>query len=232
VTWTVLRSGHSQGYVGVEDFRFLTSGADMSRLIASIKVVTVVAFMVTLFATYYLREEVLLLNELRFSAEDLRAERQLQRAKETYPQRLESHQIALKNYDLQLQHYDEMLKLYKTDYEAYAKRLEDKYQPPQVPYPPQKPEPPQLQDELLEINAKFRSQQHHYFASATALNWVVCASALILCGGLLLLIMFEAGPQRFAYLVVLGLSFVFMIGPSFHSIMSAVVGFLHPPRGY
>jgi len=43
---------------------------------------------------------------------------------------------------------------------------------------------------------------------------------------------FDGGNQRAFYLAVLILSFVFMIGPSFHSIMSAIVGFLHAPPIY
>lgn len=54
----------------------------------------------------------------------------------------------------------------------------------------------------------------------------------VLVGGLLFLIMFETGNQKFVYLAVLVLSFVFMIGPSFHSIMSAIVGFLEAPPVY
>lgn len=91
---------------------------------------------------------------------------------------------------------------------------------------------PELSDKLGQINADFRAQQYHYFDSTSRLNWVCCASALILVGGLLFLIMFETGNQRMLYLAVLILSFVFMIGPAFHSIMSAIVGFLQAPLLY
>jgi hypothetical protein len=64
------------------------------------------------------------------------------------------------------------------------------------------------------------------------MNWICGVSALILVGGLLWLIMFDEGAQRIPYLVVLVLSFVFMIGPSFHSIMSAIAGFLRAPSVY
>jgi len=36
----------------------------------------------------------------------------------------------------------------------------------------------------------------------------------------------------FLYFALLVMSFVFMIGPSFHSIISAIVGFLEPPGVY
>jgi len=44
--------------------------------------------------------------------------------------------------------------------------------------------------------------------------------------------MFESGNQRLIYLAVLLLSFVFMIGPAFHSILSAIVGILKAPSAY
>ena len=104
--------------------------------------------------------------------------------------------------------------------------------PPQLPWKPSKPVSPELSDQLGKINAEFRAQQYHYFDSTSRLNWGTCVSALVLVGGLLFLTMFETGNQRFLYLVVLVLSFVFMIGPSFHSIMSAIVGFLSAPQAY
>ena len=50
-----------------------------------------------------------------------------------------------------------------------------------------------------------------------------------LVGGLLCLILFDTANGRLIYFVTLVLSFVFLIGPSFHSIMSAIVGFLQAP---
>lgn len=40
------------------------------------------------------------------------------------------------------------------------------------------------------------------------------------------------GEQKFLYVIVMVVSFVFMIGPSFHSIMSAFAGLLRSPGGY
>ena len=60
----------------------------MERALPIVKLATIVAFMVTLCATYYLRSEVLTLNKIRYSADNVRAEEQLREMKETYPVRL------------------------------------------------------------------------------------------------------------------------------------------------
>jgi len=194
--------------------------------------VTIAAFMTTLSATYYLRSEVLKLNTIRFSSENVRAEESLREMKESYPVRVAEYEVQTKNYELQMEHYREMLDLYRSNYAEYVKRLKDNYQPPHLPQKPQKTKSPELSDKLGQINADFRAQQYHYFESTSRMNWVCCASALILAGGLLFLIMFETGNQRILYLTVLVLSFVFMIGPAFQSIMSAIVGFLKAPSLY
>lgn len=204
----------------------------MKTLIIIVKSITIVAFMVTLCATYYLRSEVLELNRIRFSSENVRAEQNLKEMEESHPVRIAEYKVQTKNYELQMEHYKEMLELYQTDYDEYVKRLKDDYRPPQIPRKPQKPRSPELSDELGKINAEFRTQQYHYFDSTSRLNWVCCISALLLVGGLLFLIMFETGSQKVLYLIVLLLSFVFMIGPSFQSIMSAIVGFLRAPPIY
>lgn len=203
-----------------------------SKVLAVVKAVTIVAFMITLCATYYLRSEVLKLNTIRFSSENIQAEENLREMKESYPVRVTEHEVQTRNYELQMEHYRAMLELYRTNYDEYVRRLKDNYQPPQLPQKPQKPKSPELSDQLGKINADFRAQQYHYFATTSRLNWVCCASALILVGGLLFLIMFETGSQRMLYLAVLLLSFIFMIGPAFHSIMSAIVGFLKAPSLY
>lgn len=146
--------------------------------------------------------------------------------------RVAEYEVQTKNYELQMDHYREMLDLYRSNYAEYVKRQRDNYQPPQLPQKPQQARSPELSDKLGQINADFRAQQYHYFDSTSRMNWVCCASALILAGGLLFLIMFETGNQRVLYLTVLVLSFVFMIGPAFQSIMSAIVGFLKAPSLY
>ncbi len=201
----------------------------MQKLIPVVKLLTIVAFGTTLFSTYYLRSQVLQLNSIKFESDNARAEQQVEHVKESYPRRVEEYETSLKDFELQVEHYNTMLDLYHSDYEAYAQRLKDEYQPPQKPRLPIKPSPPEEADELLLINAKFRQQQYHYFRSSMVLNWTSCVAAITLCGCLLFLMLFDQGNQRFIYLAVLMISFVFMIGPSFHSIMSAIVGFLNAP---
>lgn len=201
----------------------------MERVVTPVKFLTIVAFVVTLFSTYYIRSEVLTLNRIRFSAENVRADEDLQQLTESYPLRVAEHEVQVRNYELQMDHYNGMLELYRTNYDEYVRRLKDRYEPPQLPSKPGKPRSPEVGDALARINAEFRAQQFRYFDSTSRLNWVTCASALALVAGLLFLILFDAGAQRFVYLVILILSFVFMIGPSFHSVMSAIVGFLRAP---
>ena len=43
------------------------------------------------------------------------------------------------------------------------------------------------------------------------------------------LLMFDVNGQRWHYLVALVISFVFLIGPAFHSIMTGIIGFLEEP---
>ncbi len=202
----------------------------MSRSLVAAKYAAIAAFVVTLFSTYYLRSEVLNLSKIRFSAGQLKAEEEQRERKRSYPERSAEHQAQMKHHEIQQKHYRTMLDLYYNNYSEYVKRLHDNYSPPSLPQKPQKPQSPELSDELADINLEFKTQQYHYFDATSRLNWVCCASALLLVASLLFLIMFETGGQRILYLVVLILSFVFMIGPAFHSIMSAIVGFLEAPR--
>jgi len=201
----------------------------MTRRIDAAKAVAILGFLVMLSTTYYLRADALTLNSIRFSADNIRAEYEIQRLKATYPERLEQHKVESKNYELQEQHYREMSELYHKDYEAYIKRIKDQYQPPQLPARPARPDSPEVQEELSKINAQFRAEKYRYFRVASILNGTAWAAAMLLVGGLLFLLMFDVDGQRWYYVVVLGLSFTFMIGPSFHSILSAIIGFLSPP---
>ena len=94
------------------------------------------------------------------------------------------------------------------------------------------PKSPEYLKQLSEIDAQFRAQKHHYFTVTSSLNWVAMVGALCLVGGLVYLIMFDLANGRLIYFFTLVLSFVFLIGPSFHSIMSAIVGFLEAPGIY
>jgi hypothetical protein len=203
-----------------------------SRNISIVKLLTIAGFLVLLFSTYYLRSEVVSLNEIRLRADDTRARYNLQQRRESHDDRVDAYQASLKHYEIQQQYYRDMLDLFQNDYDAYVQRVKDKYKPPSLPSEPQPPTDPEVEDELYEINAEFRARRYRYFKKLSALNWVACGAALVLAGGLLVLLMFDERGNRVFYVVILVLSFVFMIGPSFHSILSAIVGFLEAPRLY
>jgi len=203
-----------------------------TRGVRAAKGIAIVGFLVLLSSTYYLRTEVLTLNQIRFSSDEARANYEIEELKRNHPQELERYQVELKNYELRKKHYEEMLDLYQTDYNAYVKRIKDEYKPPQLPAKPVPPRPPEYRQKLLEINADFRARKYHYFEITSLLNWVAWVAAIGLVGGLLYLILFDAAGGRLIYFATLVLSFVFMIGPSFHSIISAIVGFLEPPSIY
>jgi len=205
---------------------------DPNRGIRRAKLLAITGFLVLLFSTYYIRSEVLTLNTIRFSASNAKSDEHLKELAETYPERTTAYDAQMKQYDIELEHYKKMLHLYKTDYKTYVKRRQDHYSPPQLPRKPEKPKSVEFSDKLARINAEFRRQQHNYFKSARRLNRVSCLAALTLVGSLLYLLMFDIEGKRGFYIVILVLSFVFMIGTSFHSILSAIVGMLRPPGMY
>ncbi len=200
---------------------------DGGKSVTTAKVLTLVGFLVLLCSTYYLRYQVLELNRIRFSAGNVRADDRVKEMKATYPVRTAEYELQMKHYQTQMKQYREILELFQTDYDEYVRRV--KVAPLKLPRRPGKPRSPELSDQLVKINASFRAQQYHYFRSTSVLTWVACVAALVLVGGLLYLLMFDTQGQRLFYVVILVLSFVFMIGPSFHSILTAVVGFLRPP---
>lgn len=200
------------------------------RSVGIAKLSALLGFLVLLSTSYYLRTEVLELNRIRFSADEARAEYELKRLQETYPERTERHQVELKNYELQMEHYEKLSELYRKDLVKYLETVKDQPQPPQVPIRPQPPEPPEVQEKLSRINLEFRTRKALYFVTTSRLNGVAWVAALGLTGGLLYLLLFDRAGPRLIYLAVLLLSFVFLIGPSFHSILTTIIGFLEAPR--
>ncbi len=199
------------------------------KRLATAKVVAICGFLALLSSTYYLRSEVLTLNKIGFSSDHVRAEYKQKQVEENFPRAQEQFKVAKQNYELQMEHYEEMLDLYQTDKAKYLAMLDARYRPPQLPDKPEQPQPPEYTRKLMRINKDFRAQKHHYFETTSVLNSAAMAAAMCLVGGVLYLIMFETNG-RFIYFATLVLSFAFMIGPSFHSIMSAIVGFLDAPR--
>jgi len=203
----------------------------MKKNIKVAKFVTIISFLVLLFSTYYLRSQVLKLNNIRMSSQNIMTDQARKDLSESLPTRLKEYQTKLGQYEIEKKHYEEMLDLYKTDYPEYVKRLKDKFVPPRMPSSPNKPVDPELSDQMQKISIEFREQQSSYFNSTSKLNWISCLAALSLVGGLLYLLMFDPEGKKIFYVILLVMSFIFMIGPSFHSLMSAVVGFLQAPHG-
>ena len=203
-----------------------------SKPIVVAKTMALLGFLALVVCTYYLRSEVLALSHIRFSADEVRAANELNQRRESYPDRMKQHEAGLKHYELQTEHYREMLDLYQNNYDEYVKRIEDKFQLPHLPNAPRRPVPPDVSEKLYEINADFRTRKNQYFATSSRLNWLACTAALMLVGGLVYLLMFDASNQRWHYLVALVISFVFLIGPAFHSIVTGIIGFLEEPRVY
>ena len=195
------------------------------------KFITIISFLVLLFSTYFLRSKVLELNTIRMSSQNVMAEETEKNLNNSLPQRTKEYENKLKQYEIQKKHYDEMSDLYQSDYEEYVKRIKDKFVPPRMPPNPVKPLSPEISDEMQKISIEFRKKQSHYFESTSKMNWVSCVAALTLVGGLLYLLLFDLQGKRLFYMVLLVLSFIFMIGPSFHSLMSALAGFLQAPQG-
>ena len=195
------------------------------------KFITIISFLVLLFSTYFLRSKVLELNTIRMSSQNVMAVENEKSLNDSLPQRTKEYENKLKQYEIQKKHYDEMLDLYQSDYEEYVKRIKDKFVPPRMPPNPVKPLSPEISDEMQKISIEFRKKQSHYFESTSKMNWVSCVAALTLVGGLLYLLLFDLQGKRLFYMVLLVLSFIFMIGPSFHSLMSALAGFLQAPHG-
>jgi hypothetical protein len=198
------------------------------RPIVGAKILTMLGFLALLSTTYILRGEALTLSRIGFSADKAKADLDEKRVMDTYPERVKRHEVELKNYELQLHHYQVMLELYGKDYKSYVAKIQDKYVPPQAPQRPEAPLPAELEQKMAEIKVEFRQQKFRYFWTTTTLNWVSWAAALALVGGLLYLLMFDVEGQRLYYVVVLVLSFVFMIGPALQMLLSGLVGILQP----
>jgi hypothetical protein len=189
-------------------------------------------FLILLATTYWLRSEVLGLTRIRFSADERKVELERKQNRESFADRQKEHEIAQKNYDLQLKHYEKLMALYEQDFEAYAKLPRENLVVPQIPNHPVAPTPPEVTDQFRNIQSEFVLRRYRYFAVSEIGNWIACFAAVLLVGGLLYLLLFDAQTNRFVYVASLLLSFVFLIGPSFHSVLSAVIGLLKGPDGY
>ncbi len=81
------------------------------RILTAIKGVTIAGFLVLLCSTYFLRSEVIRLNEIRFRADDALAKHNLQEHRNAHDDREAEYQAALKHHAIEQQHYRDMLEL-------------------------------------------------------------------------------------------------------------------------
>lgn len=199
------------------------------RRLVTAKVMSIVGFLVLLCVNYWLRSEVLGLSRIHLSAEEKRTALEHEQARKTAPERQKQYEVELKNYDVRLKHYERLMGVYQRDLTEYANLTKEELRPPQMPQPPVLPTPPEIQDELRDIKAEFVKRQYRYFVVSEYGNVLACFAALSLIGGLLYLLMFDLNGNRLFYFMTLALSFVFLIGPSLQSVLSAVIGLMNPP---
>lgn len=200
--------------------------------IAAAKSCSIVGFLILVIISYWLRSEVLGLSRIHFSADEKKVELERQRSRDTFPERQKQYEVSLKNYEIDRQHYEKMMEVYQRDLEEYAKLTKSRLSPPQMPQRPEPPRVPEVEDQFQSIQAEFALRKYRYFVISEYGNWIACAGALLLAGGLLYLIMFDLNGNRLYYFMILTFSFVFLIGPSLQSVMSALIGLMHGPHTY
>ena len=201
------------------------------RLVAA-KLLAIGGFLVLLMITYWLRSEVLGLSRIHFSADEKKVELEQRRDRDSFPERQKKYEVGLKNYETHLKHYEKMMSVYEKDLDEYASLTRSQLHPPQLPDLPEAPSAPEVQDQFRAIQTEFILRRYRYFVVSEYGNIIACFAALSLVGGLLYLLMFDVNSNRLFYFMTLMLSFVFLIGPSLQSIMSAVVGLMHAPHGF
>ena len=203
----------------------------MNKAIIASKAVVIICMACLLLTTYMLRSQVLSLINSIIDGEDIVEVELMDRFEASEPDRKAAYEAALGRYEIQMKRYRELLNLYQKDPEAYARQTREgrPVGAPPVPFKPEPPQTPEVQQQLAETNAEFRQTRQRYFKNAKRLNMFVGLCAIGLIGGLLFLIMFDPEKSRLAYLVVLVVSFVFVIGPALHSVVSLMAYGLQPP---
>ncbi|MGP1309976.1 MAG: hypothetical protein ACTS27_07255 [Phycisphaerales bacterium] len=196
----------------------------MPKTLKAAKTIALACFLVLLACTYLLRTQVLHLNEIRLSADQARAEAGLTAFLEGYDARKRA-------YDAERAIYERDMALFTEDMDAYLQEQADRRMSGRflAPQPPREPQAPEVTRELARINAEFRDARHSYFVFAGRLNILASIAGLGLVGSLVYLLMNDPTTSKWVYLGVLSLAFVFLIGPSFHTVLSSIVSALRPP---
>lgn len=202
-----------------------------NRLVAA-KICAMIGFSILVMISYWLRSEVLGMSRIHFSADEKKVELQRQKSRESFPERQKQYEVSLKNYEIEREHYEKMMEVYQRDLEEYARLTKDRIAPPQMPQRPDPPKPPEVEDEFQQIQSEFAMRRYRYFVVSEYGNWIACLGALLLAGGLWYLLMFDVNGNRLLYFMLLAFSFLFLIGPSLQSIMSAFIGLMNAPHSY
>jgi hypothetical protein len=203
----------------------------MQKAVTAAKVVAMLAMLCLLGTTYVLRSRILTLVSHLMAGQDIVANEQMDRFVAGEADREEEYDIALARHEVEMERYESELKLFQEDPEAYLERTFEGRPaiPPMIPEKPSPPRTPEVQRELAELNQAFRSARSSYFSLATGLNAFVGFCALSLVGSLLFLILFDAGASKVTYVVLLVLSFAFIIGPALHTALTTMAYQLNAP---
>ncbi|MBX3353442.1 MAG: hypothetical protein KF684_10975 [Phycisphaeraceae bacterium] len=188
------------------------------------KTIALVCFLILVACTYTVRGKVIELNEVRLSSDHARAEAGMEAFLGSYEARRAAYDAERAVYERDMRLFNENLEEFLR--EQSERRMSGMSRAPQMPMPPQTPE---VTSELARINAEFRAARHEYFKMARWLNLVAGLASLGLVGSLVYLAMTDRETGRWVYLGVLSVAFVFLIGPSFHTVLSSIVSALKPP---
>jgi hypothetical protein len=186
------------------------------------KVTTVLSFLVLLLCTYIVRGQALDLNRMRLSADAARAAEDLATFEATYDDRVAAYEMAQ-------EHYRRQVERFRADYDAWLASAQERGMMAPSPLPPRAPQSPEATRRLAEISAEYRAARYTYIEALGGVNGLAALAALVLTTSLLTLVLGDTNPGRWMYLALLGLAFVFMIGPALHSVLTGVMSAMRPP---
>lgn len=203
----------------------------MKHAIVTAKIFVILSLLCLLSTTYFLRSRLLDLVDHLIDGQNVQAQERMDRFRASEEDRQAEYDAALSRFETGKERFRSLLELYQEDLEAYREQTNEGKvtQPPPSPQKPHPPSAPATQQQLAEIHQEFREARTRYFALASGLNSLVGIFSLLLVGGLVFLIFFETSGPRAVYVVILGLSFVFLIGPALHSALTFVAYDLRPP---
>lgn len=204
--------------------------ASMPAWLKAVRWITVSGFVILLFTVYILRAQVVEITAMKYRVEDESRKVSDRRYEENFELRKKDYELQKQAYQMRVAHYNKMVKRFQEDYDTYRKERH-----PEAPIPPRLPEPPsnpEEQKKVRELTTEFIAHRFGFYTTLYILCFVNLLGAAMLVGGIVTLILFERPKGRLAWLGLLVLSFVFLIGPAFHTILSALVGWLKIAPAY